>query len=621
MIMKRILVYLILCLFCVSISAQSVEIGGVKYSVAKHGTAKCKAGLLIKKGKPGTMAVEILSQVRINNAYYTVTEIENNGFKDCNSLTSVVISQSVKKIGKCAFWNCKSLQSVIIPKEVEVEMYNGSYGYAKKGIFSGCVLLTEIKDVNGQYPREVVENALYDCDDVPFMKQLLAQTQTGITEINVSGITFSEYAKEKIKSQVEAWQKKKEYETTAQWRERVTEDTRKLKVEELVGKEQKEYIAKFAPSVLVGRIGTYDADYNIFPIEVNGLNTVYVSVPIEDAPDFKENWYKVKTNPVYGIVDDKLGVLSCTFSLDEKTYNSADTYENDNTQDLALNLSPLELDLAENTAKKEEVKSAIKIDNSIDLNIPSSSTKNTRTFAVIIGNENYQRASKVEFAHNDAVIFGKYCNQTLGVPIKNLRRYKDATYGTFLSAMKDIKDISTAYNGDINVIFYYAGHGIPSENGLESYLLPVDADGTQVAACYSVKELYKELGNLKAKSVVVFLDACFSGAQRGDGMLLATRAVAIKPRDPIVKGKTIVFSAANGEQTAFPYAEKGHGMFTYFLLEKLRADKGDVTLGELSKYIDENVRQQSVVVNGKLQTPTMLIAPDMRGKWSSLKLK
>ena len=256
-----------------------------------------------------------------------------------------------------------------------------------------------------------------------------------------------------------------------------------------------------------------------------------------------------------------------------------------------------------------------------DIETTGFSAKNTRTFAVIIGNENYERASKVQFAHNDAVIFGKYCNQTLGIPMKNLRRYKDATFGSMLAAMKDIKDISDAYNGDINVIFYYAGHGIPSESDKEAYLLPVDADGSQTAACYSMKRLYEELGGLNAKSVVVFLDACFSGAKRGDGMLLAARGVAIKPRSLEVSGNTIVFSAASGEQTAFPYKEKGHGMFTYFLLEKLRDAKGDVTLGDLCNYIKENVKQQSVVVNGKLQTPMVQISSNMLKKWSQLKLK
>ena len=619
--MKRIITYLLLCMLCLSVSANSVEIGGVKYTIAKHGTAKCKAGMLLKKGAPGSMTVKIESQVRINNAYYTVVEIEDNGFKDCISLSSVIIPQTVAKIGKCAFWNCKSLKSVVIPDNATAEIYMGSYGYGKKGIFSGCVNLTDIKGVSGGYPRGVLENALYNCDEVPFIGQLFTMSQSEAVGGDVTSTKFSEYAKERIKSQVETWQKKKEYETTAQWRERVTEGTRKQKVEELVEKERKEFIEKFSPSVLVGNIGTYDADYNIFPIEVNGLNTIYVTVPLEEAPDFKNNWYKVKTKPVYGIVDDRLGVLTCSFTLDGKTYQSADTYDNDNTQDLALNLSPLELHLAENNTTKETAKPAVKIDNSIDLNIPSFSAKNTRTFAVIIGNENYQRAENVQFANNDAVIFGKYCNKTLGIPFKNLKHYKDATFGNMHDAMKRIKDISDAYNGDINVIFYYAGHGIPSENGKESYLLPVDADGTQTAVCYPVKQLYEELGALNAKSVVVFLDACFSGAKRGDGMLVAARGTAIKPREQEVKGNMVVFSASSGEQTAFPYEEKGHGMFTYFLLEKLRADKGNVTLGDLGAYIKENVKQQSVVVNGKLQTPTITVSANMQNRWSQLKLK
>ena len=615
---------ILLCFFALvalTTLSQRIEIAGVEYSVtSKQRSAKCKAGTMVKNGM--ITDVYIRSTVKINNTNYNVTEIEDNGFKNCKQVTAIVVPNTVTHIGQCAFWGCTSLKSITLPDEATVEISRGSYGFGKKGVFSGCENLTDVKGTNVRYPKYVLGEAFIECSEVPFYGQITKISQDEIIKQNdIKNETFSEYAKDKIKTQVETWQKKKEYETTAQWRVRVTEETRKTKVAELIVSAQKEYIAKYSPSIMIGEIGTYDADYNIFPIEPNGLNTVYVSVPMEEAPLFKENWHKVKSNPVYGIVDDKLGVLSCVFTLDGKTYNSADTYENDNTQDLALNLSPLELDFVENTTKKEVVKPAIKIDNSIDLNIPSSSTKNTRTFAVIIGNENYQLASKVDFAHNDAVIFGKYCNQTLGVPIKNLRRYKDATYGTFLSAIKDIKDISAAYNGDINVIFYYAGHGIPSESGNESYLLPVDADGTQMAACYSVRELYKELGNLNAKSVVVFLDACFSGAKRGDGMLLATRATAIKPRKASVSGRTIVFSAANGEQTAFPYAEKGHGMFTYFLLEKLRADKGDVTLGELSKYIEENVRQQSVVVNKKLQTPTMLVSPSMQGKWASLKLK
>lgn len=622
--MKRIVTYLLICALSFSVSANSVEIGGVKYSIAKHGTVKCKAGMLLKKGAPGSMAVKIESQVRINNSLYIVSEIEDYGFKGCKSLLSIEIPQTVTNIGCGAFWDCKSLQSVVIPDNATAEIPVGSYGFGKKGIFSGCVSLIDIKGTSAQYPRVILENALYNCDEVPFISRLYTLSKSDATTQDVADMKFSEYAKDKIQAQVEVWQKKKEYETTAQWRERVTEDTRKLKVEELVDKERKEFIDKFSPSVLVGNIGTYDADYNIFPIEIYGLNTIYVSVPIEDAPDFKNNWYKVKANPVYGIVDDKLGVLSCTFSLNDKTYQSADTYENDNTQDLALNLSPLELDFtvsSSNNVVAQTAKPAVKIDNSIDLNIPSFSANNKRTFAVIIGNENYQRTSMVQFANNDAVIFGKYCNKTLGIPFNNIKHYKNATFGNMLDAIRNIKDIAAAFDGNINVIFYYAGHGVPSNDGKNSYLLPVDADGTQLEVCYPIKKLYEELGSLNAQSVVVFLDACFSGAKRGDGMLLASRATIIKPHEEEVKGNVVVFSASSGEQTAFPYEEKGHGMFTYFLLEKLRNNKGDVTLGDLSDYINENVRQQSVIINGKLQTPTLRVSSNMKNDWSKLKLK
>ena len=68
-------------------------------------------------------------------------------------------------------------------------------------------------------------------------------------------------------------------------------------------------------------------------------------------------------------------------------------------------------------------------------------------------------------------------------------------------------------------------------------------------------------------------------------MLATARGVAIKPKASTPGGNVIVFSAATGDETAYPYDEKGHGLFTYFLLKKLQENKGNVTLGELSAYL------------------------------------
>jgi hypothetical protein len=431
--------------------------------------------------------------------------------------------------------------------------------------------------------------------------------------------SFSYFAYDKIKTRMEEWQKKKEYETTAQWKERVTEANRQEQLTKVIDNVRKEYISQKAPKVLKGNLGMFDADYGVYPINASGINnTFYAQVPLGEAQAFKENWDKVVMQPTYGVVDDQLGILSCTFKLGNKTYQSTRNYSNDNDEDMAITLPPLEINLGEEEKNKSEHR-IIQVDNSIDLQIPVTNAINTNTFAVIIGNENYQRVSKVEFALNDAKIFAKYCQKTLGLPKNNIRSYTDATYGTMLAALKDISDIAKAYNGDLNVIFYYAGHGIPNGKG-NAFLLPIDADGTQLEVCLAVNVLYKKLNELKAKKTIVLMDACFSGAQRGEGVLMAARGVAIKAKQDVPQGNSVVFCAANDEETAFPYQEKGHGMFTYFLLKKLQETKGETTLGELVDYVTTNVGKQSVVVNRKKQTPTVVPSSGATG-WQSETLK
>ena len=257
----------------------------------------------------------------------------------------------------------------------------------------------------------------------------------------------------------------------------------------------------------------------------------------------------------------------------------------------------------------------------IDVNLPKATEPRDNTFAVVIGNEDYKYVAAVPFAARDAAIFAKYCRVTLGLPDDNIRLYTNATYGNILDAIDDIKTISEVYNGDIRVIFYYAGHGVPDEATRNAYLLPVDARSQQLKTCYPIEKLYAELGSLKAHSVTLLLDACFSGSQRGDGMLMSARGVALKPRTDEPKGNMVAISAATGEETAYPYAEKRHGMFTYYLLSKLQESGGDVTLGELCDYITTKVSQQSVKVNRKQQTPTVMPSPEIETSWRTLPLR
>lgn len=432
--------------------------------------------------------------------------------------------------------------------------------------------------------------------------------------------TFSYMALGKIAKEIAQWQKKKEYETTEQWKQRVTAENQKNKVDEIVNQAKTEYIALHKPKTTTGTLGTYDADYGAYPVSIEGANTIYAKIPLEEALQFKTNWSKVAMQPTYGIVGDSIAVTSCIFSLGKKSWKSTERAANDNLDYLSYDVPTLNVDFDGKTSVAQNASPKKAVDNTIDKNIPQTASLQSNTFVIAIGNENYNLVPKVAFANNDMNIFAQYCQKTLGIPMQNIRKYKDATFGSMLSALNDIKEIANAYNGDMNVIFYYAGHGIPNEKDQTAYLLPTDADGKSTEVCFPLARLYKELGELNAKSVIVFMDACFSGAQRGNGMLALARGVAIKAKEQKPMGKLIVLTASSGEETAYPYNEKAHGLFTYFLLKKLNETKGKCSLGELSEYITTNVRRQSIVINRKPQTPAIIFSDSVKDEWMNYKL-
>jgi uncharacterized caspase-like protein len=126
---------------------------------------------------------------------------------------------------------------------------------------------------------------------------------------------------------------------------------------------------------------------------------------------------------------------------------------------------------------------------------------------------------------------------------------------------------------------------------------------------------------MKVKSSVVFLDACFSGAKREDQMLVSARGIAIKVKEDVPQGKVLVFSAAQGDETAYQYEAKHHGLFTYHLLKALQSLGGNADMGTLTERVIKQVKRQSVVINNKLQTPTVIPSPALAGSWQTMKLK
>jgi len=488
------------------------------------------------------------------------------------------------------------------------------------------VLLTAVDNLSKNDWSELI--TLLPADSK--IQQSITAKMADIREKERISQTFTFFAKNYVETKINIWQQKGEFERTADWQERVNENTRAVKAKELLVDAEREYIAERSRKFDAGNmtLGAYDPDNQTYLVKNSIYGDWLVHVPINEAPNFRDSWSRLGKVPQFAVINDELAIIGMNFTASDRTYKYSNQASlNYTIANIDYNFAPIDINTGTPQSAPQGQQNISTVDLSVGnqsdvaRNIPVTNVVNDKTFAVIIANENYQSESRVEFAKNDGETFKKYCIQTLGLPERNVHFKADATLNNIRSAILWLDDVAKAFKGEANIIFYYAGHGIPDESSRSSYLLPVDGFGSDVRTGYKLDRLYQTLGQMPAKSITVFMDACFSGAQRSGEMLASARGVAIKTTQETPKGNMVVFSAAQGDETAFSYREKGHGMFTYFLLKKLQESKGDATLGELGAYIETNVRQQSVVVNKKSQTPTVTPATAMGDKWREMKLK
>ena len=451
--------------------------------------------------------------------------------------------------------------------------------------------------------------------------------------------SYKDFAGGYVSDGLAQWSARGTFEKLEAYNQRVTQENIAAEYERLCREAETAYLDKYAKLMRISDLNLqrYDPDHETYLI-TSSFGDITLPVPIKnnEAQMFESTWSSVSLRaPRFIIRNDQPYLASITFSTPNgKSY----TYDADDARDYTFydpDVDFTTIIAAKRAADREMAQTStqsapatksgtITFKSDVDENIPLVKRANDNTVALIIANENYQFVAPVASALHDGEVFAEYCEKTLGIPKTRIRRYSDASLGVVQRAMADLRNMVgalNASNNNVNVIVYYAGHGMPDEATKDAFLLPVDGDAQISETCFALSRLYKELDEMNATNVMVFLDACFSGAQRGEGMLMAARGVAIKPKETQPQGNMFVLSATSGQETAMPYKAKNHGMFTYFLLKKLQESKGNATLRELSDYVIKNVREQSNAVNKKPQTPTLNASPSMQAKLSSLKLR
>lgn len=252
----------------------------------------------------------------------------------------------------------------------------------------------------------------------------------------------------------------------------------------------------------------------------------------------------------------------------------------------------------------------------VDTGIPRAPLR-ANVVAVVLGVERYQRAPPVQFARRDAAVFREYAMRVFGVGDDASRLYfrtdDEVTAGEFRKVFGEGGWLARRVDSKTDVVVYFAGHGVADLKTHAPYLLPNDADPSYPAQTgYALAELYGGLAALGARSVTIFVDACFSGGTRdGAPMVAGTRGVVVSVEHPALRSESMaVFTAAGGDEVASAWPERRHGVFTYWLLKGLRgaADTdgdGALTVAELDRFVGENVPRTAAALEREQRPATV----------------
>jgi hypothetical protein len=167
------------------------------------------------------------------------------------------------------------------------------------------------------------------------------------------------------------------------------------------------------------------------------------------------------------------------------------------------------------------------------------------------------------------------------------------------------------------VMIYFAGHGA-SEAG-STYWVTYDADIEDLyGTAISNDSISRMLNRVASKTLIVFLDSCYSAATINRGW--QTRSLIQKDPFEEFKGEgRVVITSSNGRQPSLEIQEYGHGVFTYFLIQGLigKADQdtdGYIILDEIWDYLKNNVRDtarrygihQTPIIDGRHSSGILL---------------
>lgn len=190
-----------------------------------------------------------------------------------------------------------------------------------------------------------------------------------------------------------------------------------------------------------------------------------------------------------------------------------------------------------------------------------------KSFAVVIGINNYEKIGKLESAVSDALavqsIFQKnhFDNITL---ILN----KEATQRRILTEL--YSELPSKVSLDDRVIFYFAGHGITlkaSGKPDKGFIIPVESsDSDYPDTAISMSQIRDLCSHIRAKHIMFIMDCCYAGQIITEGQKMGQHEIL--DQQLLSHRRVIQIITAGGkDQQALEVDD--HGVFTKFFLQSI----------------------------------------------------
>ena len=228
----------------------------------------------------------------------------------------------------------------------------------------------------------------------------------------------------------------------------------------------------------------------------------------------------------------------------------------------------------------------------------ASGAQQANAFALVVGIEKYRDAPAPPGARADAETFKALATKTLGIPAGNIRSLVDDR-ASKTDIERELAWLKANVPQDGKVIFFFAGHGAPDASNGTSYLLPYDGSPDALGQTgVPLASVMKSLGETKAKQVVAFVDACFSGAGGRSVLPKGARAL-VRVKEVLPQARVALFAAASGAQISGPSADGKSGLFTRLLGDGIGSGQADIdgdgtlTLEEIAQWVTPRVTREA----------------------------